>query len=91
MIPTDAMHAADELAGRLREGALPRLGFVDVGKGSRLQFEPAVRLTLGDLARFTRWERTGRAVPAERWDQLGADLTRLHRLSRGPQSPRVRS
>ena len=81
MIPAEAIEAATRLEGLLRDEALPRLGPVDVGGGARLSFESAVRATLADLHRFTGWERAGRAVPTERWRQLGDDLVRLHRMA----------
>jgi hypothetical protein len=81
MISPAAVRAAEELRALLFEGRLPDLGAVDVGKGSRLPFESAVRVTLADLARFTAREATGRDVEAERWHQLGEDLKRLHRMA----------
>ena len=91
MIPAEAVHAADELAGLLHDGRLPWLGLVDVGKGSRLAFELAVRATLADLHRFTTWKHTGHAVAAERWRQLGDDLMRLHRMALTSPSARSRA
>jgi hypothetical protein len=84
MIPAEARDAAMRLEGLLRDDALPPLGLVDVGMGSRLSFELAVRVTLADLRRFTRWERAGRAVATERWRRLGDDLVRLHRMAITP-------
>jgi hypothetical protein len=81
MITPEAARAAEELRARLLEDRLPRLGAVDVGKGSRLPFESAVRVILADLARFTAWERAGQDVDADRWHQLGEDLERLHRMA----------
>jgi hypothetical protein len=81
MISSTAARAADELRALLRDDALPRLGLVDVGKGSRLTFELAVRVTLTDLARLTARANTGHEVVADRWHQLGEDLERLHRMA----------
>ena len=80
-ISARAMRQAGELRTLLRDGALPHLGIVDVGAGSRLSFALAVGVTLADLARFTAWEQAGREVDAARWRQLGDDLERLHRLA----------
>ena len=80
MLASNALQWADELRPLLRDGALPRLGLVDVGKGSRLSFELAVRVTLTDLARLTARANTGHEVAADRWHQLGEDLERLHRM-----------
>jgi hypothetical protein len=80
-IPSAAIHAADDLRVLLRAGALPRLGLVEVGMGSRLSFELAVSVTLADLVRFAAWEDAGCEVAADRWHQLGDDLERLHRMS----------
>jgi hypothetical protein len=52
-----------------------------VGKGSRLSFELAVRVTLADLTRFTHSAAAGHGVEASRWHQLGEDLERLHRIA----------
>ena len=86
-----AIHAADELRALLRADALPCLGLIDVGKGARLPFESAVRVTLADLARFAAWEHAGRDVAAERWRQLGEDLDRLYRLAVAACGSRVRA
>ena len=61
-IPPEGVRAADELRALLRSGALPRLGLVDVGGGSRLAFELAIRATLNDLDRLTARERGGQVV-----------------------------
>lgn len=72
-----AIRAADELQAMLREGTLPRLGPVDVGMGAQLPLEMAARVTLADLARVT-----ARVDPnQERWEQLLADLERLHHMA----------
>ena len=81
MLPPEWVRAAEELRALLLASRLPRLGLVDVGMGSRLSFEAAVRVTLADLARFTAWEHVGRAVDAERWRQLSEDLERLHQMT----------
>jgi hypothetical protein len=75
------MRQADELRALLRDDALPRLGFVDVGKGSRLTFELAVRSTLADLTRLTQMMDAGHVVGADRWRQLGGDIERLHGMA----------
>jgi hypothetical protein len=87
MISSTATHAADELRALLRDGALPRLGLVDVGQGSRLTFDLAVTATLGDQARLTSRAATGHEVAAERWHQLGEDLERLHRMAVSARGP----
>ena len=81
MLKSRALHWADELRALLRDGALPRLGIVDVGMGSRLTFELAVRLTLADLARLTHLTDAGHAVETDRWKQLTEDIERLHRMA----------
>ena len=91
MLSPEAARAAEGLRALLHRGGLPRLGAVDVGKGSRLSFESAVRVTLADLARFTTWERAGRAVDADRWRQLVEDLARLHRMAATAPARRVRA
>ena len=91
MISADATNQAGELRALLRAGALPRLGLVDVGKGSRLAFELAVRVTLTDLARFTALARAGHVVAADRWHQVGDDLDRLHRMAVAARMARVRA
>ena len=91
LISPDVVRAAQELRALLREGGLPRLGLVDVGKGARLSFESAVRVTLGDLARFAAWEDAGREVEAERWRQLAEDLARLHGMAVTAPERRVRA
>lgn len=80
-ISATAIHQADELRALLRAGTLPPLGLVGVGKGSRLRFELAVRVTLNDLARFAASALAGRDVAADRWQQLGEDLDRLHGMA----------
>ncbi len=90
-ISPEAARAAEELRALLRAGGLPRLGAVDVGKGSRLPFESAVRVTLADLARFAAWEHAGRDVAAARWRQLGEDLARLHRMAVAAHGGRFRA
>jgi hypothetical protein len=80
-VPPEAIRAADGLRTRLRDGALPCVGLVDVGKGSRLSFELAVRVTLSDLVRFTTWGEAGHEVGPDRWQQLGEDLKRLYRTA----------
>jgi len=72
---------AGELRALLRAGALPRLGLVDVGLGSRLSFELTVRATLNDLARLAARADAGSAVGPYRRRLLCADLERLHRLA----------
>ena len=76
-----ATRQADELRALLQAGALPRLGLVDVGMGSRLAFELAVRSTLYDLARLAARADAGHPVDARRWHRLGEDVERLHRLT----------
>jgi len=89
MMPSRAANAADELRALLRSGDLPRLGLVDVGMGSRLTFELAVRVTLTDLARLTALAHDGHTVEADRWHQLAADLKRLHRMAVQARGPSV--
>ena len=91
MISADATNQADELRALLRAGVRPRLGLVDVGKGSRLAFELAVRVMLTDLARFTALARGGHVVEADRWHQVGDDLDRLHRMAVAARAGRVRA
>jgi hypothetical protein len=81
MRTSKVLHRADELRALLRDGALPSLGIVDVGMGSRLSFELAVRITLADLARLTHLTVAGHAVAADRWKQLSEDIERLHRMA----------
>lgn len=81
MLAPQVLHWADELQALLRDGALPSLGLVDVGMGSRLAFELAVRITLADLARLTHRMDSGQAVGADRWQQLHEDIERLHRMA----------
>jgi hypothetical protein len=81
MTPARATRAANELSALLRAGALPRLGLVDVGQGSRLTFELAVGVTLTDLDRLTTRVNAGHVVDAGRWHQLGEDLERLYRMA----------
>ena len=90
MIPPRAAHAADELRALLRDGALPRLGMVDVGMGARLSFESAVRVTLTDLAHLTARHDAGHDVGAARWHQLGKDLERLHRMAVAARGSSIR-
>jgi hypothetical protein len=80
MLASKAIHAANELRALLHDEALPRLGLVDVGKGSRLTFELAVGVTLTDLDRLTARVNAGQVVHAGRWHQLGEDLERLYRM-----------
>ena len=80
-ISAQAIHQADELRALLRDEALPNLGIVDVGKGSRLTFALAVAVTLADLTRLTLLADTGHPVGPDRWRQLGEDLERLHRMA----------
>ena len=89
-IPPEAVRAADELRALLRSGALPRLGLVDVGGGSRLAFELAVRATLNDLDRLTARARGGQVVEARRWRLLGDDLLRLHGMAAQARASRSR-
>ena len=86
MLPPEAIRAADELRTLRRDEALPRLGLVDLGEGSRLTFQLAVGVVLSDLARFTAWERAGRRVEPRRWQRLSADLVRLHWIAVGGAS-----
>jgi hypothetical protein len=81
MITRREARAADDLRALLRDEALPRLGLVDVGGGSRLAFELAVGATLAELDRLAAWERAGRPVDPGRWRQIGSDLVRLHRMA----------
>jgi hypothetical protein len=81
MLVPQVLRRADELQALLRDGALPSLGLVDVGMGSRLAFELAVRVTLADLARLTHLTEAGHAVRADRWTQLRVDIERLHRMA----------
>ena len=53
MLSPEWMRTVEALRALLLANRLPRLGIVDVGMGSRLSFEAAVRVTLADLARFT--------------------------------------
>ena len=81
MRASKVLHWADELRALLRDDALPSIGIVDVGMGSRLTFELAVRITLADLARLTHLKDAGHAVAASRWQQLAEDIERLHRMA----------
>ena len=81
MRASKVLHWADELRALLRDGALPSLGIVDVGMGSRLSFELAVRITLADLARLTHQMDAGHAVAADRWKQVSEDIERLHQMA----------
>jgi hypothetical protein len=76
-----AIRAADELQAMLREGTLPRLGLVDVGMGARLPLEMAVRVTLADLARTAARVDPNQEREVTRWEQLLADLERLHHMA----------
>jgi hypothetical protein len=90
MLSLEAVRVVEVLRALLLKSRLPQLGIVDVGMGSRLSFESAVRVTLADLARFTAWEHVGRDVDADRWCQLSEDLVRLHRMAVGAPDCRVR-
>ena len=81
MRASKVLHWADELRALLRDGALPSLGIVDVGMGSRLTFEFAVRITLADLERLTHLMDGGHAVAMDRWQQVSEDIERLHRMA----------
>jgi hypothetical protein len=81
MIASEAMHQAGELRALLRDGALPSLGIVDVGKGSRLSFELAVRVTLAELTRLTHVADASHPAGPDRWHQPGDDLERLQRMA----------
>ena len=85
MISCRAIQQCNELWTYLREDRLPVLGFVDVGKGSRLAFELAVRLTLTELARLTALMNAGGHVDPERWQLICADLDRLHAMATSSQ------
>ena len=89
-IPPAAVRAADELRALLRSGALPPLGLVDVGGGSRLAFELAIRATLNDLDRLTARARGGQVIEAHRWRLLGDDLLRLHGMAAQARASRSR-
>jgi hypothetical protein len=65
----------------LRDDRLPHLGLVDVGKGSRLSFELAVRVTLADLARLGGLPKNDDRIKADRWRRACEDLERLHRMA----------
>ena len=88
-LSASAIHAADELRALRRDAALPSLGLVDVGMGSRLSFDLAVAVTLADLHRFIAWDRAGRPVGHRRWRQLNSDLERLHRMAVAAPGPQV--
>jgi hypothetical protein len=70
-----------ELDMLLRAELLSDLGLVDVGGGSHLGFELAVRFTLSELARLAALENDGCRTDPSRWDQLKDDVERLHRLA----------
>jgi hypothetical protein len=89
-VPPAAIRAAGDFRALLRAGVLPRLGLTDVGSGSRLVFELAVRATLNELARFAALARGGHVVAAKRWRLLGEDLLRLHRIAAGACESQVR-
>ena len=80
-IPSRPTDAAVALRALLRAGALPRLGLVDVGGGSRLSFELAVRATLTDLDHVMARAQGDPTVEADRLQQLCEDLDRLHRMA----------
>jgi hypothetical protein len=80
MIATRALDRADELLALLQTDTVPDLGIVDVGQGSRLPIEMAVRVTLTDLARLERLSAAGCETDPARWRQLAGDVEHLHRL-----------
>jgi hypothetical protein len=80
-MPSDATRAANELRALLRDDALPNRGLVEVGAGSILAFELAVRATLTNLDFLAARANACHPVDEDRRRQLEEDLTRLHSMA----------
>ena len=57
------------------------LGHADVGYGAALPLDLAAMIALGDLDDLTDEVADGGLVDERRWQQLEADLDRLHHLA----------